>query len=94
MFPVVEIFEIDPYALGLTDPKKQVSCISWLDDLLAMGKLGRGIPSYNVILWILWNQRFVNPSYRLGIMVSWNWFPKGIYGLWHHLGSEPQTEPK
>ena len=82
------------FALGLTDPKKQVSCIDQWDDLFSMGKIGRGTPSYNVVLWIWWNWRFVDPIYRLGIMASWNWLPKGIYRLWHHLVLGPQTEPE
>ena len=66
------------FTLGLTNPKKQVSCIDQGDDLLDMCKIGRGTPSYNTVIWIWWILRFVYLSYRLGIMASWNCLLKGI----------------
>ena len=53
-------------------PKKLVSCFGQWDDLMAKGELGRGIHSYNAMLWIWWNQHFFYLSRRLGFMTSWN----------------------
>ena len=58
--------------------EKLVSCLGQWDDLMAKGEMGRGIHSYNVMLWIWWNQHFVYPSHHLGIMMSWNSPPEGF----------------
>ena len=58
--------------------KKLVSCFGQWDDLMAKGELGRGIHSYNVMLWIWWNQHFLYLSHCLGIMTSWNSPPEGF----------------
>ena len=51
--------------------------VQW-DDLLAMDKLHRGIPSYNSMLWVWWNWLFFDLSFYLGIMASWKSLAKGI----------------
>ena len=66
------------FPLGLTDPKKLVSGLVQWDDLLAMDKPHRGIPSYYAMLQVWWNWRFFYLSDRLGIMVSWMPLAKGI----------------
>ena len=49
--------------------KNLVACFGQWDDLMAKHELGRGIHSYNAMLWIWRNQHFVYPSQRLGIMI-------------------------
>ena len=74
--------------------KKLVSCLGQWDDLLDMGKLGRWIPSYNLMLLIWWNWPVIDLSHHLGIMASWISPLKGIYAHLHHLVPGPWTEPK
>ena len=52
--------------------KKLVSCFGQWDDVMAKGELGRGIHSYNAMLWILWNQHFVYLSHRRDVGTIWS----------------------
>ena len=76
------------YFIDFDSPLQKLQCLSLSKTLVsALGQRwcfcpwdmrGRGIPSYNLIPWVQWNQRFLDLSHNFHSMASWNSLPRAF----------------